>query len=133
MKYAFKLRDFQATKKRHLVRIRKLEARLLSRDLNNNYHPLEDWLGEAKEIISSKVHNDDYYMYNTQRGGRLTDRTKQSVIKEVKTFVNRYAREWIREWLVDNDLPESWDTAFYCLYYRPINKIMRELVVEKQV
>lgn len=120
LNYDFKLRDFKTTKNNHLSKLAKIKE-LKYNDFFDMY---------VEDIIASKVHNNQYYIYQTRADGRFADRTKQSVIKELKTLVNSYTREYIQERLKELDMPVSYDTAVYVKFYSKINSLMKRLLKE---
>lgn len=62
----------------------------------------------------------------TDEKGRIN---RQSM-KDIKQLVNNVTRDKIKEELISNGYPASWDTAFYMLHYKRINSMMMKITKE---
>lgn len=123
LNYDFKLKDYEATKARHIVQIRKVRTQA-------NWDKIIDsnWMEEIEGMIKNGLRS-TWWEYNiVKEDGRLHDyRNHQSKLREVKTAINGTTRQFIKAQLKWYGLPESWDTAFYILYYKRINAGMKRL------
>lgn len=121
LNYDFKLRNIDKTRENHASQMLKVKSQIKFDDI------LDEW---AIENIASNIQNYGYYQYNTRIDGRWHDKTKQAVIKELKSLVNQYTRAYIQERLDGNGYPKSWDTAFYMVYFDKVNKLMKTMIVD---
>jgi len=51
-------------------------------------------------------------------------------LKQIKQVVNMATRDEIKNNLVQQGYPASWDTAFYMAHYKKINKLMERITKE---
>jgi len=117
--YDFKVKDFEATKDRHLGQIKKIKAdKEISLEMMGNY--VED------NIISNLVGEKYIYFEHWFKGKEMT----KTLLRSLKTFVNCAYRGEIKRALEWNEKPISWATAFYCIYYKRINNEMKAITKE---
>jgi len=117
LNYEFSIRDIEQTKEKHYKRITKLKK---------DVHLIGDILSELES-------ENEYWLYSCFDHSRwYWDRLKifretktQKGLKELKNFVNQNTINHIQYLLKSYDIPESYFTAFYCIYYVKINNIMK--------
>lgn len=118
LNYDFKVKDFEATQSKHLGRIIKLKKYIKENDPTLPF----DWMADN---VESDIKKSNFYFYNIyQKDGWVRNLKPKSRLRMIKTLVNNTTRENISKWLEYEPLPASYDTAFYCLYYKKINRIM---------
>jgi len=117
----FKVKNLQATRDKHASKIKKMKQQ------DVKYNDIMDRF--VDEMILSDVHNSTQYQYRA-RSDLKKDKVKQMDINAVKQIVNWKTREVITKALEYNDLPKSWDTAFYIDNYKKINDVMKKVTKE---
>lgn len=117
--YDFKLKDFEATKSRHLGQIKKTKA---------DKEITLDIMGyDTQDVIISYLVGDRHYYFDTWFKDKPITKT---LLRSLKCFVNGQYYEQIKRNLKWNEKPESWATAFYCIYYKKINTEMKAITKE---
>lgn len=118
LNYEVKIRDFEATKSKHLGAIQRLKKAIKENEpvMPFNY---------MAENVECDIKNSPFYAYNIiSKDGWVARLKPQARLKIIKGLINVSTRKEIVQFLEWNEMPKSWDTAFYCLYYKKINSIM---------
>ena len=120
LNYDFSIRSIEATKVNHSKRIEKLlkNKDTLKSMIENLENENEDWM--FSNIDSSR----NYCYYD--RLNIFRKEKKQKQLKELKSFFNYNTINHIKYLLKSYNMPESYFTAFYCIYYKRINKLMKQ-------
>ena len=119
LNYDFAIRDIEQTKKNHYKRILKL-----TKDKMTLVHMIE----QLEENNEGEVYNTSFSRNYTYAYDRLTsfrEEKKQSDLNTIKVYVNDATISHIRYLLKRNELPKSYFTAFYCIFYARINRLMK--------
>ena len=122
----FKVRDPQATKKTHITRIKKLkEKEILFEDILPKVPKGPDYTGER--AIWERLQYDQWYLHRMYKS-KEWQKCNQKVAKELKSRINSATRDEIKFQLTQEQIPESYDTAFYVLYYGKTNNLMKKVL-----
>ena len=125
--YNFALKDFETTKSKHLGQIDRLKKAIKKENAGSTYGFDLDW-GLFQEQVEYYAKNSGFYMYNLGRKeGWVNELSPKRRLRMVKSFINGQTREQIGRELESRSWPASWDTALYCLFYKRINRIMKDL------
>lgn len=121
--YDFKVRDYQSTKMKHLGKIKRMKEYY-----NVNYNDIIDdrFLYDLMDVIISKP---NFYQWLRPR---VIDKgyLSKTDLRELKTIINSAVKTAIQGSLRFNNIPESYDTAFYIDNYSKINNIMKQMTKE---
>lgn len=118
--YDFKLKDFEATKSRHLGQIKKIKA---DKEITYDFI-IGNYL--ADHTINELVGNRYFFFEQWFKGKAIT----KTLLRSLKTFINGATREYIKNSLTNENRPVSWDTAIYLVYYKKINAEMKAITKE---
>lgn len=105
------VRDIQKTRENHEHKIKKVK---------DEYLLLEDYSNEHLCQIVEDYGN-DWYRYFL----RSDNKPGQKTVKAIKTFVNNAFRGLIREYLENENLSLSWDTAYYLANQKEFDRRMK--------
>ncbi|MBE3120705.1 MAG: hypothetical protein IMZ53_08425 [Thermoplasmata archaeon] len=124
----FKLRDPEGTRQRHMVQIRKLKERKISFEGILPTMPSgADYTGER--AVEERMQDNHFFIYNIYESGQWKE-CSQKVAKEMKSLINNATRDEIKFQLKDKGIPNSYDTAFYMMYYKKTNALMKKILKE---
>lgn len=110
------VRDIESTRERHQTRMDKLVC-----------------AGEHETLFLDEYDDDDLYEAITYQNRILIyyfDKnywSGQRGVKKIKTMVNNHVRMMIIDYLIDNFMSKSWDTAYYLLHQAKIDKKMKRV------
>jgi len=126
LNYDFQLKDFNETQSKHLGQIKRLKEAI--KKLNSeSIYGFEVW-DNFLENVEYRAKNTPFFNYNLyEKDSWVNKLSPKRRLRMVKSYINGQTREQIIEELKARNWPESWDTAFYCLYYKKINRIMKDL------
>jgi len=118
----YKIKNLEGTRDKHHGRIKKLKEKSVKYDdiIENRF------ADDVEDILVSKPWFYRYFKEDIYKKGKLT----QSDIRSLKTAVNDATRTAIKGSLEFNDLPPSYDTAFYVANYNKINNMMKKVTKE---
>lgn len=108
------IRDIEATRSRHLKTIDKLK--FLDRNGIGVLYDLNE-----DDLYDSVMHAN----YQLLMHYMSSNWDSQKGVKVLKSLVNSHFRNLIIDYLSDNGLPRSWDTAYYLLHQKEIDKMMK--------
>jgi len=127
LNYEFALKDFEATRLNHLGKIERLKRAIKKLNGESIYGFEMDW-GNFQEIVEYHAKMTSFYNYSLlDEKGWVNQLSPKQRLRMVKTFINDQTRQQIVRELENRELPKSWDTAFYLLFYKKINRIMKDL------
>jgi len=124
LNYEFSIRDIDATKERHIPRIKKLKQN--KEVLNKMIEQLEE--NNLSEIWQSQQFRGYSYAYNQLKQFHINK--TQKILKSLKSAINYITYQHITYLLEYYDLPKSYATSFYCIYYTRINRLMKRNIKE---
>lgn len=125
LNYDFNIRNIDATKEKHTYQINKLK-KVYKDDINEIFNRLEYNLSfELQSSGFNYQHRYENFALNSFR----QDKTQRN-LKALKSIVNNITRNYITSQLGYYEIPKSYDTAFYCIYYNKINKLMKRELKE---
>ena len=119
--YDFNIRSIKETKLKHDRIIKKLKKEYKN-ELKNILNDVELILED--EILNTFFANN--YNYNLHQLNQFKKERKQKHLKSLKSAINNIARNYITFLLKCKNIPASYATAFYCIYYAKINAIMKK-------
>jgi len=126
--YTFKLKDLEATKNRHIGRIKRLKQAIKEINKQSVYGFGVDW-ANFQEKVEYVAKDTAFYNYLLLKSDSwVSELSPKKRLRMVKTFINQQTRLMIIRELEARKLPKSWDTAFYILFYKKINSLMKDLV-----
>ncbi len=118
LNYEFSIRDIEQTRLNHYKRILKMRndkstlVSIVTRlEQNNEYETYQTF--------------DSGYTYASNLMNEFRTNKTQKVLKSLKSYINAGTIQHIKFLLDLHYLPESYFTAFYCIFYTRINKLMK--------
>ena len=120
--YEFSVKAPQATKKKHSPEIRRMKERY-----NVKYDDIIEY--RFGYDVMDRISIDPNFSWLRERiigKGHLT----KTDLREIKKIVNRVTRKAIKEILGINNIPVSYDIAFYMAYYPKVNALMKKIAKE---
>lgn len=126
LNYDFRLKNFTETQSKHLGEIKRLKEAI--KKLNSeSVYGFEVW-DNFQENIEYRAKNTPFFNYNLYRKDSwVNELSPKRRLRMVKSYINGQTREQIIDELKQRGWPKSWDTAFYCLFYKRINRVMKDL------
>lgn len=115
------LLDIKATRKRHKARMKKLIS--------------PGWFSGTGEINFLNTYSDDdlfeliYHKHRLWLHAQAGQTSGQRLVKAVKTAVNQEVRSLITQYLIDNNITGSWDTAYYLVHQKAIDARMAMVAI----
>lgn len=124
LNYEFSIRSIEDTTNKHIEHINKLkkDKQILKKILDQ----LEE--NNISEIWQNHAFVGYSYAYGIVK--RLRVNKTQKDLKALKNPINYVTRAHIEYLLQYYNIPKSYATAFYCIYYNRINKLMKRNLKE---